>query len=52
MNSNCTLRCGGGKQLYTRTCTNPSPNEIGMSCVGESYNEEACNGSNCVCKFA
>jgi hypothetical protein len=50
-NSTCTVNCGGGIQLYTRSCTNPSPNEIGTSCVGESYYEEVCNTNNCVCKF-
>ena len=50
-NSTCTLSCGEEKQLYTRTCTNPAPNEIGMSCVGESDYEEVCNETNCLCKF-
>jgi hypothetical protein len=52
MNSTCSVTCGGGIQLYTRSCTNPSPNEIGTSCVGESYYEEVCNTEiNCFCKF-
>ena len=50
-NSTCTASCGGGLQLYTRSCTNPPPNEIGASCVGESYYEEECNELNCICKF-
>jgi hypothetical protein len=50
-NSTCSVTCGRGIQLYTRSCTNPSPNEIGASCVGESYYEEVCNGYNCLCKF-
>jgi hypothetical protein len=51
-NSTCSARCGEGIQLYTRSCTNPSPNEIGESCVGESYYEEVCYENNCACKFA
>ena len=45
-------RCGEGIQLNTRSCTNPSPNEIRESCVGESYYEEVCYENNCVCKLA
>jgi len=37
--------------LYTRSCINPPPNEIGTSCVGESDYEEVCNEHNCFCKF-
>ena len=51
-NSTCTAGCGGGLQLHTRSCTNPSPNEIGATCVGKVYYEEACNAHNCWCKFA
>ena len=47
-NSTCSASCGEGVQLYTRSCTNPSPNEIGESCVGESYYEEVCYENNCV----
>ena len=50
-NSTCTVECGGGTQLYTRSCTNPSPNEIGASCVGESSYVEVCNEKICSCKF-
>ena len=50
-NSTCSVTCGGGIQLYTRSCTHPSPNVIGASCVGESYYEEVCNEYNCLCKF-
>ena len=40
MNSTCSVTCGRGMQLYIRSCTNPSPNEIGAFCVGESYYED------------
>ena len=45
--STCSVTCGGGTQLYTRSCTNPSPNLIGAFCVGESYYVEVCNDENC-----
>ena len=51
MKSNCSVTCGGGIQSYKRRCRNPSPNDIGTSCVGESNNEEECNENNCYCKF-
>jgi chondroitin sulfate proteoglycan 4/CUB/sushi domain-containing protein len=50
-NSTCSVTCGGGIQLHTRTCTNPSPNAIGAFCVRESYYEEECTEYNCLCKF-
>jgi hypothetical protein len=50
-NSTCSVTCGRGIQLYTRSCTNPSPNVIGAFCVGESYYVEVCNANNCVCKL-
>ena len=43
MNSTCSVTCGRGIQLYIRSCTNPSPNEIGAFCVGESYYEDVSN---------
>jgi hypothetical protein len=51
-NSTCTVTCGGDIQLHTRSCTHPSPNEIGTSCVGESYYEAVCYKNNCLCKLA
>ena len=51
MNSTCSVTCGRGTQLYTRSCTNPSPNEIEAFCVGESYYGEVSNKNNCLCKF-
>jgi hypothetical protein len=37
--------------LHTRTCTNPSPNEIGETCAGETYYEVPCHEGNCFGKF-
>ena len=51
MNSTGSVTCGRGIQLYTSSCTNPSPNEIGAFCVGESYYEDVSNKNNCLCKF-
>ena len=49
--STCSVSCGVGIQFKKRSCTNPSPNEIGAFCVGESYSEKMCHGNNCLGKF-
>ncbi|XP_027058955.1 A disintegrin and metalloproteinase with thrombospondin motifs adt-1-like isoform X3 [Pocillopora damicornis] len=40
--SACTALCGTGKQLRTRTCTNPSPKNGGKTCSGSSQQERPC----------
>jgi hypothetical protein len=50
-NSTCSVTCGEGITLDTRSCTNPPPNDIGTSCVGESHYEEVCKKKNCACEF-
>ena len=50
-NSTCSVTCGEGITLDTRSCTNPPPNDIGTSCVGESHYEEVCKKNNCACEF-
>lgn len=41
--SSCDKKCGGGTQ--TRTCTNPSPANGGLSCSGA--NTQICNTQSC-----
>ncbi|CAG2241189.1 unnamed protein product [Mytilus edulis] len=53
--TSCPVNCGGALQNVTRSCTNPTPNELGASCTGTSFDEQICNDNACplrgtVCK--
>ena len=38
------MRCGGGTQTRTKTCTHPAPAYGGADCVGEAETEtQTCN---------
>merc|ERR1712179_887522 len=40
----CSKACApGGKQNYTRTCSNPTPAHGGTNCTGPTERSEACN---------
>ena len=41
----CSVTCGGGNRINTRTKTVEEAN--GGVCVGEEREEEACNNQNC-----
>lgn len=44
----CSYSCGGGVQYKTRNCTNPSPQNGGMPCEGESKGHwRICNPEAC-----
>ena len=43
----CTVTCGGGTQIRTRTCTNPAPSNGGADCVGSTSETRACNTQVC-----
>ncbi|KAJ7328150.1 metalloendopeptidase [Desmophyllum pertusum] len=46
--SDCSYHCGGGAQYRTRTCTNPTPQNGGMDCEGESKGHwRICNPEAC-----
>ena len=47
--SECSATCGGGVQIYTRTCTNPPPSNSGKDCSsrGPSFKREPCNEQAC-----
>lgn len=43
----CSVSCGGGTGVRSRTCTNPSPNIRGELCKGPHLNTGACNEFEC-----
>lgn len=45
--STCSVTCGTGKQVRTRTCTNPAPQNGGQNCIGDSREEKSCNTQSC-----
>ena len=45
--SACSLTCGGGMQVRTRNCNNPSPYNGGATCEGSQSENQACNSHAC-----
>jgi hypothetical protein len=45
--SDCSVECGGGTRIRTRTCTNPKPSCRGTNCVGGSSETQSCNTQSC-----
>ena len=43
----CTVTCGGGTQVRSRTCSNPAPQYLGANCVGSITSSQSCNTQNC-----
>ncbi|KAK3095774.1 hypothetical protein FSP39_018901, partial [Pinctada imbricata] len=43
----CTATCGTGTQTKTRTCTDPSANNGGAACSGDSSASQDCNTQGC-----
>jgi len=43
----CSVTCGGGTQILTRTCTNPPPANGGKNCDGAAQKTAPCNEINC-----
>ncbi|KAK3587420.1 hypothetical protein CHS0354_007898 [Potamilus streckersoni] len=43
----CSKSCGGGTQMRTRTCTNPSPAGNGAPCNGSISETDICNSVLC-----
>lgn len=45
--SKCSVTCGGGHYMRTRTCSNPSPAYGGDICLGLHTEEALCNTQPC-----
>ncbi|KAJ8314516.1 hypothetical protein KUTeg_006666 [Tegillarca granosa] len=43
----CTVTCGGGSQVKTRTCTNPTPQYGGQTCSAAASATQSCNTHHC-----
>ncbi|XP_074659249.1 uncharacterized protein LOC141911998 [Tubulanus polymorphus] len=43
----CSVTCGDGTKMRTRTCTNPSPQNGGADCVGSNSETISCNDGAC-----
>ncbi|CAF1064997.1 unnamed protein product [Adineta steineri] len=41
--TSCSLTCSGGIQTRTRNCTNPTPANNGIPCIGSNYQYATCN---------
>ncbi|XP_048737465.1 thrombospondin-1-like isoform X2 [Ostrea edulis] len=47
VSSQCSVSCGGGVRVRTRTCDNPAPSNGGQPCQGISVHKEICNTQSC-----
>ena len=43
----CSVTCGEGEQLRSRTCTAPAPAHGGHDCIGDSIGKRACQLHKC-----
>ena len=43
----CSVTCGGGTQIETRECNNPTPTGDGALCIGSDVGETNCNSQQC-----
>ncbi|XP_061184992.1 SCO-spondin-like [Saccostrea echinata] len=44
----CTVTCGGGTQVRTRSCSNPTPQYGGAPCSGVTSQNQDCNTQVCI----
>ena len=49
--STCSTTCEDGKQVRSRTCTNPVPSNGGRQCVGQPNVSKSCNNKPCPGEF-
>ena len=49
--SDCTATCGGGTEIRTRTCSNPTPANGGAECTGSDVETQTCGDVVCPGKY-
>ena len=47
----CSVTCGRGIEVFTRTCTNPKPQHGGKFCQGSPQKKESCKKKPCPSKL-
>ncbi|XP_060604031.1 thrombospondin-1-like [Ruditapes philippinarum] len=45
--NSCSVSCGRGVRIRSRSCTNPKPGIHGRSCVGDPVQQDTCNNTDC-----
>lgn len=45
--TDCSGSCGGGRKERSRSCSNPSPQYGGRTCVGDKIVSSICNDQPC-----
>ena len=41
------MTCGGGSEVFTRSCDSPVPENVGAACVGDTSKTEGCAANSC-----
>ena len=51
VSTTCSVTCGSGVEILSRTCTNPAPKHGGRSCSGAGRKEQACSKNPCPSEY-
>lgn len=47
MSMPCSVTCGNGVEIVSRSCTNPRPKNGGKPCPGEAKKKQPCSRISC-----